>query len=135
MSHPFAAMLARMGDENPGQDAETKRPLHEAQIAELREIFAERPLPTVGSLVTPRANCYLTGAGEPHLVLETREDAPLDWSGPVCSHVTGRKLDVRVACLSNEGQVYVTFWVESWCLVAYDSEDAVRRAITTSSAT
>jgi hypothetical protein len=116
MNPQFFAMLERGRQE---QKSKTPRPLHEAQIATLREVFADyrKPPFRAGDLVTPRRGCDMRHEGEPHMVLEMRPDAEprfMDDSG-ACTN--GVRLDMRVGSL-NDGD-YVAHWVESWLFEPY----------------
>lgn len=87
------------------------RPLHEAQLSSLREIFsAYVPCPfKPGDYVTPRSTSEHPEdlKGEPHVVLEVREDAAISGSDE-----GSRYLDMRVAVFFDG--VYIAPWVESF---------------------
>lgn len=112
--------------------ASSPRPLPEAVIMDLTSIAERYSAPNpfkVGDIVTPRRGYNIRGSGEPHVVLETETSVPrfsVDQS-ETSSSSFGRKLDMRVACLTPAGPrfFYQAFWGESWCYEFY--EDAVRR--------
>lgn len=112
---------------NGRQSSDDKpRPLPEAQIAELRSVFAHYancPF-KVGDLITPRANGTSKWAGEPHLVLEVRVPCephfsiadPDDGGSPNF----GRRFDVRVGVLGGDSETICAYWQESWNFVPYE---------------
>lgn len=93
--------------------------LPEAQTEELKAIAARysmgcqfRP----GALVTPRPGFATKGVGQPHIVLEVKDDPRPDFTAEkthVDSAAYGRKFDMRVACYVRNDLV-LTFWVESY---------------------
>lgn len=99
---------------------ETPRPLPEAQIMMLRELYeayhTQQFAP--GDIVTPRAGTGINGAGNPTIVLEVRDDAELDFSTNRPGPFFGRRLEMRVMTLMDED--YLTFWTEMWPYVMYD---------------
>lgn len=114
------------------------RPLPEAQVMTLREIFADfearcpfRP----GDLVTPAPHSVYQGAGQPFIVLEVFSpsavlaiaDAALSGGRP---EVARTRIDMRVAHLDGDGDV-CTHCVESWQFKRWFlPEIAGRRALT-----
>lgn len=89
------------------------RPLHEAQLSSLHEIFsAYGPCPfKAGDYVTPRSTSGHPDdlKGEPHVVLEVREDPALFATN---EDEGCRYLDMRVAVFFDG--VYIAPWVESF---------------------
>lgn len=100
------------------------RPLHEAQIATLKEIFAVYgPCPfTPGDLVMPRKTSHFHGdvIGEPHIVLEVRDGVEPDFDYDDGNKL-GRRLDMRVAVLFDSN--YACFWVESFEFEPYRQQE------------
>lgn len=105
------------------RERNARRPLHDAQIMTLREIYERyaRVCPFgPGELVTPlKGQQCQKNAGEPHIVLEVRTDAPPHFSNDqLSSSMTfGARHDMRVAVLM--GDDYCAFWVESWHFEAW----------------
>ena len=99
---------------------ETERPniLPEAAIARLAEHatrYAEqisRSRFAIGDLVTPVSDCDLKGAGDPHLVIDTRSGAAPEFG--TASHIyrDGARLDMRVLFIHRDS--IVALWTESF---------------------
>ena len=110
------AMMMAEEDEDAGQ-----RPLPEALIMSLQEAhgnYAAGNQFMPGQIVTPRRGYDAKGAGEPHIVLETR--APeYDFRADVGSNAYGKRLDIRVAGMCSRGAELSAWWVESWCFEPY----------------
>lgn len=110
--------LADIFEINLSRDEEMlPRPLHEAQISTLKEALARYSACrfSVGDIVTPHKAAPLAEwlKGEPHIVLEVRQDPACDWeAGNVGTPAYGSKVDMRVAFLSSDHDV-LTLWVES----------------------
>lgn len=113
-------MLARQSEQ---QKPAGPRPLPEAQIMTLREIFAtyRQPRFKPGDLITPHRWSNVWGAGNPHLVLEILPEAEPNFNGANGGECFfGSRNDIRFACLAHDGsQHYVAFWGESWCFELY----------------
>ena len=101
------------------------RPLHEAQIMTLQELFTNYCAQRfqAGDLVTPKHGTMQRHPGEPYIVLETNDTpAPLfSVSDPNdrMSPAFGARLDLRVLCLMQD--YYCPFWVESWAFDRYQA--------------
>lgn len=128
-------LMSALGQQSRETEHEPPRPLHEAQIMELREAWARFQVPArerfvLGQLVTPTRGSPIDSAGEPHLVVEMPE-TPLR-PVPALEDATGvfapsfyPRLDLRVMRWTGtrSGVFCATpFWVESWCFVAYEGE-------------
>lgn len=118
----IAVRMARiLGMGNGGEESDAPRPVHEAQIEMLKEIYERYGVVRFqpGDIVTPVRGMNIRSAGEPHIVLETRPNAePLMPStigdiSDVGSSSFGRRLDMRVATCFQDN-TYTTYWVESW---------------------
>lgn len=112
----FGAMLREMA-----ADDEPAAPLPEAQIDELRRMFAHYQEGVsrfdVGQLVTPMAASDMKGAGVPHLIVEKNSTAEPAFDGDPGSNRYGRRCDMRVLCWL--GGSYSAYWVESWQFEPY----------------
>jgi hypothetical protein len=113
------------------QDApKAPRPIHEAQIMELRRLFAnygrtDRFKP--GDLVMRPSDGAAGRLIEPYIVLELRPDPPVDWSAgrPGASN-HGARLDIRVMTLCDNE--YGPLWLESWMFEPYEPPAATDAA-------
>lgn len=126
----LASLMSALAAPGPDDDdTEAARPIPEAVVSDLRDIYtryaAGCPFKP-GDLVTPRKGYNSKGAGEPHIVLEVRDNATCDLTPPAepsdtTSCTFGRRLDIRVAYLAegHRGQEYVTHWCESWVFEPY----------------
>lgn len=117
--------MLRAMDDHEDEKPESQRPLTEAQVMTLREIYAAYAAGCcfkAGDLVTPKRGFNLHGEGAPHIVLELAPVPIRNFSAETpretCSNVFGRRMDVRVACFARNGQ-YDSFWMESWTLEPY----------------
>ncbi|WP_336801697.1 hypothetical protein [Kaistia sp. MMO-174] len=130
---PFS-MADLIGGSNGGNDPRPKpqnRPIHEAQVETLRELFAryqtEKPF-KVGQLVTPRAGFNLHGVGEPCVVLEmVGFDEALTSDEEFGSPGFGARLDLRIATLANGSHgehAIMAYWNESWQFEPYTGPGA-----------
>ncbi|WP_051949290.1 hypothetical protein [Methylosinus sp. PW1] len=91
--------------------------LPEAAIARLREAgerYAVGNLFRIGDIVTPRKDSDVKGAGDPHVVIETKDSSKAEFAfvGAPGSNTFGQRLDLRVLHISNDR--IVPHWVESW---------------------
>lgn len=116
-----SVMAALFGGDGGDPFKEPALPLPEAQIMTLRELAARyrQCVYKPGDLV--KMSDGLAGAcgtERPCIVLETRPNADVDFSGPSSSHLYGNRRDVRIM-MWLEGE-YVAFWVESWTLVRWE---------------
>lgn len=115
----FGKLLAAMASENR---RDTPRPVHEAQIMELRAMLERYAAPNrfnVGDIVTPRKGANIVGAGEPHIVLEVLEQPHRSWDWESGSSQFGRLLTMRVGCLANDDESYVAYAVEHHAFEPY----------------
>ena len=123
----FAEFLASQNQE-PRAPA---RPIHEAQIMTLQELFAVYRVPRfkAGDVIMPRKGSVHRWEGEPCIVLETRYGAepliaPVEDPTEYAAPFYGARLDLRVACFS--GHTYNAYWVESWGFEFYQPPAAAR---------
>lgn len=117
---PLADLLAKA---KVHAAAATRRPLPEAQVMTLNEVFAaySKPCPfKPGDIVTPRKTSRYSDVGMPHVVLEVAETpirnfvATEDLSD-ITSSAFGARLDIRVALVTDDdGSVgYSDYHVET----------------------
>lgn len=121
MSKAYDALMAAMAERD---QAERPRPIHEAQIATLREAFANYNdcTFTEGDIVTPRTCAPIRNPGEPHLVLEVYDDPePLFMDDDDGNWTHGARRDMRVGVLV-DGDHVAPYWVESWMFVPYEAK-------------
>lgn len=103
------------------------KPIHEAQIMELRVICAQYQEPCafkVGDLVTPRAGRGIRDAGEPHIVVEVFDPPRRVFDGDASIQAYVALITMRVACISGGGEAYVCFSVEHPAFERYTGEGA-----------
>lgn len=122
MNNPLAALLASaMHDADEGPAI-----LPEAAIHRLREAAPRftAPVPfVVGDLVTPRSDSPIKGAGNPHLVIETRPGAePFFGALSPGSPDFGMRLNVRVITIS--GGDVCAYWGDAADYEIYTGEAA-----------
>ena len=99
------------------------RPIRSAQVATLKEAFAQYGLTPFapGDLVTPRKGYGIRDAGEPHIVMEVAAEPWRTFEGTHASNSFGARLDIRVACVSSPGgNMVAAFWAESWMYERYE---------------
>lgn len=122
----LTGLLRAMSADGPDDDDATPRPIPEAVVSELRDIYtrysAGCPFKP-GDLVTPRKGYNTKGAGEPHIVLEVIDSPACNLTPPAepfhaGSHAFGRRYDMRVISLS-DGEAYVAHWTEAWVYEPY----------------
>lgn len=101
------------------QKPDGPRPLPEAQIMTMREIFAayRQPRFKPGDVITPCRWSHIKNVGEPHLVLEVLPDPEPNFHGSEGSCMFGCRDDIRFVAL--QGTQYAAFWGESWCFEFY----------------
>lgn len=101
-------------------------PLPEAVVVRLQETLEHyqkfclgQGQPREGDILTPRAECPVTGHGRPYIVLEVR-------SVPAEPHAANMlKMDVRLAFLHEQDEATIaTIWAESWWFEPWVKTDA-----------
>lgn len=124
MPNIMEALLEVARDHN---HQDPSRPDHEVQIAELRALFDDYAAGParfkVGDFVTPKKSSNIKDAGEPHIVVETREAEPdftqSDRVVPGCN-VFGARWELRIADYS--GTEAVCHWVECWQIEPFKAQ-------------
>ena len=116
-------MLAQQAEESSGfgEMTDTQKEAAVMDLREIQQIYSAGCRFKTGDLVTPMASAFMHGVGNPHIVLEVRDEPfrNFEASDPheTGSASFGRRLDMRVACLAR-GSISA-FWTESWNFIPY----------------
>lgn len=97
----------------------------EVQIVRLEEYldaYNKPPRFKVGEIITPKDDVCLRGAGNPHVVIDTRDRAEPNWRAAEGTLNHGTRCDIRVAFFADNDDI-VAMWQESHMYRYHESND------------